>query len=151
MFLDAWESVNGLPFGKTLFSKILKWSVPYSGSIDAVVEALEPGYARVVLKDKRKVRNHLHSIHAVALMNLAELSSGLALNVGLSKDIRGIVTRFSIDFLKKARGTLTSECRTVVPTVIEPLDHVVEVEVKDASDSVVCRAQVNWRLDKKSI
>lgn len=147
--LHWWEKLSPLPGGKTLYSQIIKRFAPYTGSIGAKVDTLEPGYARIILKDKRSVRNHLNSIHAVALMNLAEMSSGLSLTAGVPAGCRAILTGFEIEFIKKARGTLTSECRTEIPTITGKLEHFVPVEVKDASGAVVCRAKARWTLDRK--
>ena len=143
-----WRRLSRLPFGRTLFSLVIGRTAPYTGSIGARVEDLHPGYSRWTLRDRRKVRNHLNSIHAVALVNLAEVASGTAMLTALPPGTRGIVTGLSITYLKKARGTLTAECRCAVPEFTGETKYDVTSEVKDESGEVVARATVNWLLRK---
>jgi len=142
----AWRRLAPLPGGKLLFSWLIRWMVPYSGTTRPVVLELADGLARVRIADGRRVRNHLHSVHAIALANVAELASGLAMTVSLPDGIRGIVTHIEVDYLKKARGTLVAEARVAVPAVSKPEDHVFESLVTDAAGDVVARARVRWRL-----
>lgn len=141
---DAWLRLRRLPAGDRLFSWALGRMVPYTGSIGAVVRELSPGRARVELSDRRKVRNHLDSIHAVALMNLAEMSTGLALNTGLPDDARAILVRLTIEYVKKARGTLTSECAIELPATNERREVPVAAVIRDEAGEVVAKAEARW-------
>ena len=140
---DAWRRLAPLPGGRTLFSLMLGRMVPYTGALGARVQELEPGYARIMLRDRRGIRNHLGSIHAVALANLAEVASGLAMLTSLPEGARGIVVHLGIEYLKKARGTLTAECRCSPPSGREETV-TVTADVMDAAGDVVARAEVRW-------
>ncbi len=144
--LDAWRRCERLPFGGWLFARVLASGVPYSASIDPRVLELSPGVCRVALRDRRGVRNHLASIHAVALANLGELASGLAMTTALPPSVRSIVTGFEVEFRKKARGTIVAESRVTLSAVTGDLEHVVVADLKDAAGDVVASVRVRWKL-----
>jgi acyl-coenzyme A thioesterase PaaI-like protein len=142
----AWEHLHRLPGGRWLFSRFLGWMIPYTGSISPEVLKLEPGFARTRMRDRQRVRNHLRSVHAIAITNLAEATSGLAMTAALPASVRGIVLGISIGFEKKARGTLTAECRCVVPAVTGRVECPVTAIVRDAVGDTVAQATVMWLL-----
>lgn len=146
MLRDAWRRLAPLPGGKWLFSRLLGWRAPYTGTMGATVTALEPGHARVTLADRRRVRNHLDSIHAVALVNLAEAATGLAVLAALPATVRGILVGFAITYHKKARGPLAAECRCEMPDVAADLDFEADAVILDRAGDLVARGTARWRL-----
>lgn len=145
--LQQWDRLSRLPFGKRLFSWAVGRTAPYTGSVGGQFLEVRAGYARVELKDRRAVRNHLASIHAVALVNLAEMTSGVALMTALPAGVRGIVTGLSIEYLKKARGTLVATTTAHAPsTVTRTVTHHVTATIVDAAGDVVATCMVHWRL-----
>jgi acyl-coenzyme A thioesterase PaaI-like protein len=147
--LNVLNKLSAIPGGLFIFSRIIAWKVPYSGTIGARVVDLKPGYAKLILKDKKSIRNHLNSIHAVALTNFGELTSGLALNTGLAANVRGIVTQINTNYAKKARGTLVAECRCEPPTVTKDMEYTIESVIKDREQEIVANVKVVWRLSLK--
>lgn len=144
--LALWRRLSPLPGGQWLFAQIFSWTVPYSGSVGPRIRVLEPGHAQVEIPDRRSNRQHLGSVHAIALMNVAEMASGLAMLAGLPEGVRGIVVSISIEYLRKARGTITAVSRVSVPKVSTDTDFDVVSECLDRDQNVVARATVRWRL-----
>lgn len=142
--LAQWTRWHRVPGGRRVFSWMVGWHARYTGTIGAQILALRPGYACATLSDRARVRNHLKSIHAVALVNLGEVVSGLAMLTALPAGARGIVTGLSIEYLKKARGTLTAESTVVLPPLDASTMLEVSATIRDGGGDEVARSRVQW-------
>jgi len=122
---------------------------PYTGSIKALITDLQPGHCQAFLKERKSNKNHLRSIHAIALINLGEVTSGLAVLSGMSTQVRGILTKLEMEYIKKAKGNLTAECICEIPEVVDNLDYQVQTTIKDSSNEVVAVGTFYWLLSRK--
>lgn len=141
-----WDRLKDRPGGEWLFARVLARGIPYTATIQPRVLVIEKGFARVEVEDRRRIRNHLNSIHAIAIANLGELSGGLAMTATLPADVRGILIGLQVQYKKKARGKLTAEARCEVPVVTAPVDYLLTSRVTDASGDEVATVTATWRL-----
>jgi acyl-coenzyme A thioesterase PaaI-like protein len=144
--LHLWTRLSKRPAGQWLFGRVIARAIPYTGTVQPMVQEVRPGYARVQMKDRRRVRNHLDSIHAIALTNVGEFTGGLAMTATAPASVRSILIKLEVEFLKKARGTVTAECHCQVPPIQAATDHVVVTNVRDAAGDEVARVTATWRL-----
>ncbi|MGC6415565.1 MAG: DUF4442 domain-containing protein, partial [Bradymonadia bacterium] len=135
--MGMWRRAQSLPGGKALFSRLAGRMAPYTATIGARVEVLEPGFARLSMADRKAVRNHLKSVHAVALVNFVEETTGMAMVSQFPAGVRGIVTNINVDFRKKARGLLQAECRAPDIDPSESGRYVVRTEVTNQAGELV--------------
>jgi len=145
-----WHKLERTAVGRWFFNFLIRFINPYTGSLKARVVDLHKGYARITLSDRRAIRNHLNSIHAIALTNLGEFTSGLALISLFSNNMRGIPIQIKINFIKKARGELTAECKTELPMFNDAVEHTVVAIIKDADGDEVANVIVVWKLAYKT-
>jgi len=134
--------------GRCIFNLLIHWMVPYTGTIHPQVLEMEPGRSCVKIKDRRRVRNHLQSIHAVALMNLGEAASGLAVMSSIPANARAILTHLEIDFLKKARGPLTAigEFKSTATDYSKNKDYDASASIYNEAKEEVARVKALWRI-----
>ena len=142
--LDLWRRLSGWPGGPRLFSFLVGRFARYSGSIGARVLELEPGHCVLTLRDRPKVRNHLRSVHATALVTLGELASGLAMTAAMPPRTRAIVTRLEIEYLKKARGPLSAHGSAPIPANDEKQEYVAVASIRNTDDEEVALIGVHW-------
>ena len=57
------------------------------------------------------------------------------------------MTKMTIEYFKKARGTVTAESRPVLPISPPKSEHDFTSEITDSDGDLVARATVRWKLD----
>ena len=140
--MERWSRAKGSRLCRRLFSRALGRFAPYTGTIGARVEELEPGHSSVTMRDRKAVRNHLNSVHAVAMANLTEVSGSLAIIASMQPNTRMIPVRLETEYVKKARGLLTAEgsCEPPEPGFEGELQG--NVVIRDDSGDEVARGRV---------
>jgi len=147
--LSLWNKMGSTSAGKKVFSKIVGWTIPYTGSISPLVDVLSVGHAEVILKDTRSVRNHLNSVHAIALANVGEFSTGLCVISSMPAEARAILKSIHVEYLKKARGTLRAIAEfpeNIFPEGVEIVQKSVEVSgaIFDEAGECVSKVKAVW-------
>lgn len=144
MALRLWRRLGGSPAGRRLFSRIVCHKAPYFGSIRPLLLVLEPGRCEAELRQRRRVQNHIGTVHAIALCNLAELCAGLVTDVSIPADMRWIPKGMDVRYLAKARGRIRARAvpRAAPVSTPEPYDLVIEVSLRDAQDVEVAAADI---------
>lgn len=142
--LSLYRRMARWPTGRWLFSRAVCFKAPYFASIAPSIETLEPNRCVATIRHRRKVTNHLGTVHAIALCNLAELSAGLMVDASLPPSMRWIPKGMSVEYVKKAAGRM---CATALPgqRIIESeagYELPVHVTVTDLDDETVFRARI---------
>lgn len=125
--LRNWRKLSGSAPGRWLFSRYVCLKAPYFASIRPVFEVLEPGRAVARFRKRRPVTNHIGTVHAIAMANLAELVAGTATEVTVPRSMRWIPRSMTIEYLARAETDVSAVA--TVPAIVEGEAHDVAVPV----------------------
>ena len=123
--------------------------VPYTGTVRPRIRRLEEGLAVASMEDRRSVRNHLKSVHALALGNIAEFAGSLAMVTKVPEDKRWIVVGLDFDYLKKARGRITAACDVRQLELPDEGETQADVVLTDEAGEEVVHARVRLKVGPK--
>ena len=154
--LQLYRRMARLPAGKWLFSRAVCFRAPYFGSIRPTFDDLRPGYCQASMKNRRRVRNHINTVHAIAMVNLCEFAAGTLTEVTVPTSVRWIPKGMTVEYLRKARTDLRAVCQ-IAPDVAWPaanskdaFELPVVVNVLDEANQAVVRAVITlWITPKK--
>ena len=151
--LSIYGKLANKPAGKWLFSKLICFKAPYFASIAPRMVSLEPGRGEATIAHRRAVTNHLGTVHAIALCNLAEFVGGLTTDVSIPASMRWIPRGMTVEYLKKAVGTMRA---VATPEETPRESHEgyalpVRVDVTDPQGETVFRARIAmWVSPRRS-
>src|SRR6476620_1339380 len=104
--------VNGLPLPRSWRQQVLTlgmgWTIPYLSTSSVELLEFDAGSATLRLRNRRKVQNHMGSVHASAAYLLAEAATGTVVAANLPDRARYSVTNSKIEYSRRAVGDLTA-------------------------------------------
>ena len=140
-----WQRMDGLPAGSRLFSLAAMARVPYFASVLPHVRRMEPGLAEIDVPKWLFVHNHLHTVHAIASCNAAEMAMGKLMEATVPTSHRWIPKAMTVQYLAKATTSLRATARLDPPdfaSITEGTDVVVPVSVTDRDGTEVVHADI---------
>lgn len=144
--LKLFNKFKSVPQGTKLFSKAVCVIAPYFGSIKPHMTELRPGYCEVKMKNRRSVQNHLKTVHAIAMCNMAELAGGTMTDVSIPKGSRWIPAEMTVKYVKKAKTDLVAIADGSNVDWHTQGNVVVPVVIKDKQGEVVFTADISMNL-----
>jgi len=147
--MKVYNTCTGLPFGKSLFSKLVCFKAPYFASIKPKFHELKPGYCQILLKKRRSITNHLNSVHAIAMCNVSELAAGSMLEASIPGHLRWIPKGMNVSYLKIAKTDLKAVCEISLDDIQQPGELPMTVHVTDTGGIEVFCAVIKMHLSPK--
>ena len=110
--LRLWKLARRLPAGDRLFSRAFAFRAPYFGSVGPRFTVIEPHHAELVIRDRRRVHNHLGTVHAIALCNGLEAAMGALAEASIPRGKRWIPKGMEVAYTAKATSDITCVAET---------------------------------------
>jgi acyl-coenzyme A thioesterase PaaI-like protein len=148
--IDACNRLKGHAAGRWLFSRIVCWRAPYFASIRPLFVELGEGRVEVRMRKRRRVTNHIGTVHAIAMANLCEVAAGTMMEALLDASMRWIPRGMTIRYLAKANTSVVA--KAVMPEVVFGVsqDAIVNVQVYDSHGVEVVQASITMYLSPGS-
>ena len=110
--LSLYGQVTKLPQGDWLFSRLFTLKAPYFGTVRPQFTALRPNYAELTIRKRRRVHNHIKTVHVIAICNGLEAAMGALAEATVPRDRRWIPKGMDVSYTAKAVSDITCIAET---------------------------------------
>ena len=149
--LTLWRRLGPLPLGPRAFSRAFALKAPYFGSIRPRFTVIEPHHVELVIPDRRRVHNHIGTVHAIALCNGLEAAMGALAEVSIPADKRWIPQGMEVTYTAKAAGDVTCVAETTPEQWASDDTHLpVKVHGHLADGTVVVEGEIRLHVTPKT-
>jgi acyl-coenzyme A thioesterase PaaI-like protein len=144
--LRAWQKHNASRLGRWLFARMVCRRAPYFAPLRPHFIELRSNLCKVAMNPRRRVENHLGTIHALALGNLCELAAGMVTEVTTPPGTRWVSRGMTIEYLRKAESEVCATARLDKSDWSAPGTVAVPVSVADKNGNEVVRAVISMHI-----
>ncbi len=111
--LTLWNKASSVPVvGTRVFSVLFAQKAPYFASIRPRFLTIEPNRAELLIPKRRRVHNHLGTVHAIALCNGLEAAMGALAEATIPADKRWIPKGMEVSYTAKATSDIVCVAET---------------------------------------
>ena len=147
--LEIYRKMKKLPFGDQIFTKAICYNAPYFSSIHPSLVHFSEGDVEFKIKNRRSVQNHLGTVHAIAMCNLAEICGGMCMETIIDPKRRWIPKGMKVRYLAKAGSDLVGSTQFLKSDLLNG-SNILKVDVKDTSGIIVFDAEIEMYVSDKS-
>lgn len=109
---SLWQRFSQRPGGRWLFSRMFSHKAPYFATIGATFTELRPHFCELTLPKRRKVQNHIGTVHVIAICNGLEMAMGALAEASVPTHLRWIPKGMTVSYPAKADSDLTIQAST---------------------------------------
>ena len=110
--LDLYARTTRLPQGRRIFSTLFALKAPYFGTVRPRFTELRPNRAELVIRKRRKVQNHIGTVHVIAICNGLEAAMGALAEATVPAHKRWIPKGMDVSYTAKATSDITCIAET---------------------------------------
>lgn len=103
---DLYQRITKLPAGKRIFSLLYSVKAPYFATVRPQVREVRANYAELSISNRKRVHNHIGTLHAIAVCNGLEAAMGLVAEATCPADKRWLPRGLQVSYLAKSTTDL---------------------------------------------
>ncbi|WP_342805141.1 DUF4442 domain-containing protein [Alteromonas sp. M12] len=132
-----------------LMTTLFRYKVKLVGTAKIDIVETDGVSATLKLKNRRKVRNHIGTVHAAGMALLAESATGFVVGINLPADKIPLIKTMNLNYVKRCTGDITAKA-WLTEEQIELMQHqpkgeiTVQVVITDGADIVPLEAEMIW-------
>ena len=107
-----YRRLTAYPQGNRLFSLVFEQAAPYFRSARPRFASLEPNRAVLTVRKRRRVQNHLGTVHVIAICNGLEAAMGALAEASIPPTRRWIPKGMEVAYTAKATSDITCVAET---------------------------------------
>src|SRR6476660_3335009 len=109
---SLYRQVTRLPQGDRIFSFLFSRKAPYFATVRPRFVELRPNYAELVVPKRRRVQNHIGTVHVIAICNGLEAAMGALAEASVPAGKRWIPKGMEVAYTAKAVSDITCIAET---------------------------------------
>ena len=110
--LHLYDRAVRLPQGHRIFSMLFSLKAPYFATVRPRFTELRPNYAELTIRKRRRVHNHIGTVHVIAICNGLEAAMGALAEATVPADKRWIPKGMEVAYTAKATSDIVCTAET---------------------------------------